>query len=694
MSPMHFPQILRFIEKPECGLASFLTRRQLLKASAHSLAALTFVNRMSTAFGAEPLNSNEGALGRTTLTNFPDTLVREPGVTLRRDATRLLLAFRQPYTRQQVQGFLDRASLALGNHPHLVLEDFADSEHKLVSRPGQKVRHSPKKYWVRLRKQPDAQQVIDQQMVNAIESELSVNLEWIGPVYRLPRTDENIRTGLLCPFPNVLLIKPIAQWHLSSDTEHYLTRLLDSFHLKEIPELSKYSGEYRHYILTDMSQRMAYQIGSQLLQDKEIEIEGTQVNPKTLVRDVRFENMPMLSASQMVPCDPLYNSPLSNQWNMWRIQAGAASSISPCSTVSSPPQTGWDISTGNPNVVVWLLDVGCTFGSDTPGGHPDLQIFSMNNTDFDMPNAGINLSSMNVMKSFPGVYSAHGNNCAGIIAATINNNVGIAGLAGQCRIIPLTLIEATDVEVMRAFHYAAIQSPILSMSGVSARVLSCSQGSNNWKTDIVDSAIKCAFDSNIVICVSSGDSYQIGQEANNIVYPATSNWVMACGASDEIDHHITINILNSSWGSCYGPEMSVVAPGIHIPTTAIPSGLLGGPGYVQSFSGTSAAAPHIAGLAALMISSNPSLTNVVIRKVIEQTAEKVPTLIDYAPGYPNGNWNTKMGYGRINVKAALAQADLLKDTTPPSPPMNLKISSISGTQIHLHWDSTTDNVGV
>jgi len=84
--------------------------------------------------------------------------------------------------------------------------------------------------------------------------------------------------------------------------------------------------------------------------------------------------------------------------------------------------------------------------------------------------------------------------------------------------------------------------------------------------------------------------------------------------------------------------MSVVAPGVLIPTTD----RMGNAGYtiddyMTDFNGTSSATPHVAGLAALLLSCDNKLGNVEVRTIIEQTADKVGA-VPYAPtlGYPSG----------------------------------------------------------
>ncbi|HEX2899032.1 MAG TPA: S8 family serine peptidase, partial [Bacteroidia bacterium] len=103
-----------------------------------------------------------------------------------------------------------------------------------------------------------------------------------------------------------------------------------------------------------------------------------------------------------------------------------------------------------------------------------------------------------------------------------------------------------------------------------------------------------------------------------------------------------------------------VAPGVLIPTTDrqgnqgynTTAGV--GGNYTQTFNGTSSATPHVAGLAALIISMNPCLTQHQVTDIIEKTSQKIGGY-GYAVtgGRDNGTWDDEMGYGLIDVDAAL-----------------------------------------
>ncbi len=417
-------------------------------------------------------------------------------------------------------------------------------------------------------------------------------VEWVSPVYSI---SHNERDDYLSLLPHVLLI----EMNRNSDT-HGLNTLMKKYGLIEDKTRSKYLGKLHYCIIKSPLRGSSIELIEKIISEED-------------VRNVRFETMPMYVPTAYVPNDPLYP----DQWNMEKIVAGGNG------------QTGWNLEKGNSNVIICVLDEGCDLG------HPDLT--------FTPAPSGINLGTMAPDGSPTG---SHGTACAGIAAASINNSEGVAGVAGDCTILPVAFQNWTDVEVAAGIRYAANEG---------ARVISMSFGWNAWDPAIIDPAIQEAFDLNVVMCVAT-HNYN-----GNITYPATNPLVMACGASDQIDNRKTpMSPDGEPWGSNYGPEISVVAPGVLCPTTDrqgafgynTAAGTAGN--YVMDFNGTSSATPHVAGLAALLISCKGSLTNVEVRTIIETSTDKVgsvPYAID--PGYPNGTWNQEMGYGRINVHEAL-----------------------------------------
>ena len=513
------------------------------------------------------------------------------------DTGRLLLAFKQKIDEERLAKFLKEHELAL--------ED--QGQERAV--PGERVNHTGLRFWVRSYRPID-----DERYQRIEESAQKLGLAWISPVYRL--SGEDGRSGLLAPLPNVLVVKTRDQRKFDNG-DPVSHRAIGAAaadgpvpQLQEVEEKSRYLSGYRYFIITNPREVNAYQLRQRLL----------EANNRSIA-DVQFETMPLLSPTAFSPNDNLF----AQQWNMTRIQAGGAGT------------TGWDISTGAA-VTICVLDEGCDLT------HPDLQYAS----------PGINLGTMMPDGSPTG---NHGTACAGIAAATFNNTLGVSGVAGNSRILPVAFQNWTDVEVAAGINWATANG---------ADVISMSFGWNPWNHAIIDPAIQNAFNNDVVMCVATHN------HNGAITYPATNPLVMAVGASDEIDNRKSpMSPDGEGWGSNFGPEISVVAPGVHIPTTD----RQGAQGYNTSagtagdffltFNGTSSATPHVAGLAAIIRSANPALTNVQVRNIIERTAEKVG-VVAYAEaaGRPNGTWNQEMGYGRINVFRALDLADIMIKDAP------------------------------
>ncbi len=117
----------------------------------------------------------------------------------------------------------------------------------------------------------------------------------------------------------------------------------------------------------------------------------------------------------------------------------------------------------------------------------------------------------------------------------------------------------------------------------------------------------------------------------------------------------------TNWGSNYGAALDVVAPGVKIYTTDAPG--IGGYekegdyDYTDRFRGTSAACPHVSGIAALILSQAPFLTQKQVGNIIEKTARKVGNYYyRHDPTRTNGAWNNEMGYGLVDAYAALDRA--------------------------------------
>lgn len=345
-----------------------------------------------------------------------------------------------------------------------------------------------------------------------------------------------------------------------------------------------------------------------------------------LAASVRFENIPYLSptcrrshggcrppAGEFTPDDPMF----ADQWGLQRMQVPRA----------------WEIVRGDPSVTVAVIDEGVELG------HPDLDVHPQSwNASTDMPDGSPS--------------GDHGTACAGIVAARLDNGSGVAGTAGGARVMAIATATWADVDIAEGLYFAADNG---------ARVVSMSFGVypswNFWDFDLVRDALQYANDQGLVLIAASGN-----EDIPESRFPGSDGRTLCVGGSNRADERKRIGDSSSEawWGACYGASLDVVAPCLEIPTTD----RLGADGYdpgdyFGAFNGTSAATPHVAGLAALMLSLRPALSNVEVRSLIESTCDKIsPALYAYAnvADHPSGTWNEEVGHGRVNAERALLAA--------------------------------------
>jgi thermitase len=247
----------------------------------------------------------------------------------------------------------------------------------------------------------------------------------------------------------------------------------------------------------------------------------------------------------------------------------------------------------------------------------------------------------------------HGTACAGIIGARLDNGQGVAGAAGGVQIMAIATATWADVDIAEGLYFAADNG---------ARVVSMSFGVYPswmmWDFSLIQDALQYAYDKGLVLIAASGN--ENGPQAR---FPGSDARTLCVGGSNRSDERKRIGDSSSEnwWGASYGPDVDVVAPCLEMPTTD----RLGAAGYnalgdyFDRFNGTSSATPLVSGIAALLLSTRPSLTNVEVRHLIESTCDKIsPALYGYANvgSKPSGTWNNEVGYGRVNAERALLAA--------------------------------------
>ena len=298
----------------------------------------------------------------------------------------------------------------------------------------------------------------------------------------------------------------------------------------------------------------------------------------------------------------------------------------------------WGITSGNPNVIVAVLDEGVELN------HPEIANFTSISYDSET-------------KTSPSVvYGSHATAAAGVIGASKNNNKGIAGIAPDCKIMSVSnkLKGNPDSRKARA-------------DGINwAWQNGASVINNSWSSSviyqIIDDAINFALSKGrnglgTVVVFSSGN-----EDNDKISYPANAiPDIIAVGAASPCGQRKSktpVSCDGAFWGSNYGEGLDVVAPGVFIPTTD----RVGDPGYsnsdyINNWFGTSAAAPQVSGAIALMLSLNPSLSALEIQRIIQKTAKKIGSYSYTSDANkPNGTWNEEVGYGMIDIQEALLQS--------------------------------------
>lgn len=345
------------------------------------------------------------------------------------------------------------------------------------------------------------------------------------------------------------------------------------------------------------------------------------------------------------------------------------------------------LSTGSSNIIVAVVDNGVELN------HPDLNIYTVS---YDTETG----DSLSV------VYDKHGTCVAGITGALKNNSIGISGVAPDCPVMSISsmLIEDTTTtkKLAGGINFAWQNG---------ASVINCS-----WyalEHQYLDDAIEAALTQGrnglgcIVVCAAGNNDVQ------SIDYPACSNddiiVVGACSPCGERKNPVSCD--GEDWGSSYGEQLDIMAPGVLIPSTDrqgfkgynpdyplhtdnggnIITSDFTNQNYTVWFNGTSAAVPHVSGVAALLLSLNPGLKGKYVTKLIENSAQKVGGYSYYNnEGKPNGTWCSEMGYGLLNAYESLLQ----EYQYPTTSILNQSITSstyTSGNNVYVEDVHVTNN---
>src|SRR6267142_1623630 len=234
---------------------------------------------------------------------------------------------------------------------------------------------------------------------------------------------------------------------------------------------------------------------------------------------------------------------------------------------------------GGANTIVAVLDSGIT------AAHPEFAGRILPGYDFVFND------------NDPADDFGHGTAVAGTIVAAGNNGLGVAGVAYGCTVLPVKVMDAwgsaSHSTIAQGIEYAVQHG---------ARIINLSLG-GDWPSSTLQNAINYAWSNNVVVVAAAGNNGSTVPQ-----YPAACEHVLAVSATTPDDSRASF--------STYGNFVTLSAPGVSVWTTQRDLANPYGP-----WSGTSFSSPIVAGVAALVTSVNPSLSNTQIIDILKQTVD-------------------------------------------------------------------------
>ena len=318
------------------------------------------------------------------------------------------------------------------------------------------------------------------------------------------------------------------------------------------------------------------------------------------------------SGGDIIPNDPSFGS----QWHH-------RNTGNPGADIKTP--AAWEYTTGSPNVILAVLDTGLNMSLN--------EFTNRVVTGYDFVNSD----------GDPTDDQGHGTAVTGTAAANANNNQVVAGVNWQCRIMPIKVLNDQNTGLYswwaQGVDYAVANG---------AKVINLSAGGSSSTSTPLTTAINNAIAAGVIfVTITHNDGSAI------IRYPGTLTQAITVGATTSQDVR---------WSSSnYGSAIDLVAPGSSIYT-------VNRFGNASSWSGTSFAAPLVAGVCALLAGLNPGLTQAEAELILTQTADdQVGDAFD-TPGF-----DIYYGHGRLNALRAIQGGNtnvanlLLTQTVLPDP---------------------------
>ena len=275
----------------------------------------------------------------------------------------------------------------------------------------------------------------------------------------------------------------------------------------------------------------------------------------------------------------------------------------------------WEAGNTGDGVNVAVLDTGI----DTD--HPDLS------ANLEGGYSCVNRDTSNVEDK-----NGHGTHCSGIIAA-VNNGVGVVGVGPAIDLYAVQISRGARIrlsDIIEGIDWC------IDTQGTANPIQVMSMSFGGGYSESEESALQTAYEAGIVLVSSAGNQY-----GGAVTYPAALPQVIAVSAVDKDDQIASF--------SSTGDEVELAAPGVSIYST------YKGDSY-ETLSGTSMAGPHVAGVAALVIASNPGSTPEQVRGALRASAEDLGT---------TGKDNL-YGYGLVDAENAVLGTTSGNNLAPPA----------------------------
>jgi subtilisin family serine protease len=365
-------------------------------------------------------------------------------------------------------------------------------------------------------------------------------------------------------------------------------------------------------------------------------------NKIALIEGVRFSHPDFIIEKDRRGNDRLY-------WQSWFLK-------------TIDVERAWRISRGQ-GVIVGIYDEGIdiehedlraniyAYGNYSEGGDEAITVVKSNR---DLNNGANNAPK-------PASENWHGTACAGLIAAVADNNIGSSGVAPKAKLIAVRYAKNNISKDIKALY---------DMESKGASIISNSWGTNSivpaFNEALKNLSINGRGGKGVLLFFATGNDgcnmdgyYKISYDGKVICQEYKSSGFNEINDESESPYVIAISATNryndiASYSN-YGSAVDFVAPGGSFSNSIVTTDKMGWQGFTNSnytsssgsFSGTSAAAPIAAGIAALVLSANPTLSQEEVIDIFKATAKKVGRY-----RYVNGR-NDHAGYGLLDAGAAV-----------------------------------------